>query len=121
MAKARKDALEQRIAEAAQIFATEVVSLIGQMTLDDLALFSGGGGGGSGAGVRALKNAFAGRSLQGASSVATAAGLTTKRRRSWPICGLPGCGKSYYPASGKARLCYEHFLGSGGTHPSKRK
>lgn len=44
-----------------------------------------------------------------------------RRRRRWPTCGETGCAKAYYPASGTARQCYDHFLRAGGKHPSKRR
>ena len=44
-----------------------------------------------------------------------------RRRRNWPTCIEPGCTGRYYPASGTARLCYKHFIASGGRHPSRKK
>lgn len=43
------------------------------------------------------------------------------KRRSWPTCIEANCKGRYYPASGTARLCYKHFIASGGRHPSRRK
>ncbi len=110
MAKAQIETagLESKIAELAQSFAREVVALINGATMEEL--------------VRL------GSVVQTGSLRVTAPliGRTTliapvKRKRSWPTCGEPGCTNSYYPASGTARLCYKHFLASGGRHPSKKK
>ena len=52
---------------------------------------------------------------------AVSTGPAVKRKRNWPSCGEAGCSGSYYPASGTARLCYNHFIASGGLHPSKKR
>jgi hypothetical protein len=116
MAKAQRHALERRIAEAAQVFATEVVSLIGSLTLDDLGELSATGA--LPASARARRGSILTRSAR---SLTGSVAVAPKRRRSWPTCDIPGCTHRYYPASGRAHLCYEHFLESGGKHPSQRK
>lgn len=106
MAKAQiaTQALEDRISEVAQLFAREVVALINSATMDELLRL--------GSQVQSGQFRIT-RPLLGAPIV--------KRRRSWPTCGEPNCSNSYYPASGTARLCYKHFIASGGRHPSKKK
>jgi len=37
-----------------------------------------------------------------------------KKKRNWPMCSVPACGKKMYPGSGKNRLCYGHHLDAGG-------
>src|SRR5690349_21850234 len=99
--------LEARIAELAQSFAQEVVALIHGATMEDLLRL----GSAVQSGQLRLSAPLIGR---------TTLIAPIKRKRSWPTCGEPGCQNSYYPASGTARLCYKHFLASGGRHPSKK-
>lgn len=110
MAKAQieNEGLENRIAEIAQGFARQVVALINSATMEDLLRLGGAAGSGT---YRLASTAPARTTLLGAA----------KRKRSWPTCGEVGCDNSYYPASGTARLCYKHFIDSGGRHPSKKK
>ena len=42
------------------------------------------------------------------------------RKRAWPVCSVAGCGKKFFGPSGSARLCYEHYVESGGQHPARR-
>jgi hypothetical protein len=39
---------------------------------------------------------------------------TKKKKRDWPKCTDPGCDKNVYMPSGSAKLCYQHYLESGG-------
>jgi hypothetical protein len=103
MAKATKEGLEAAIEQAARSFANEVIELISHATVNE------------------LMNIGVGRSPSPGGAAAAATAGHPRRRRSWPVCGVTDCGKAYYPASGKARLCYEHFLQQGGKHPSKRR
>ncbi len=98
--------LEDKIAEAAQIFATEIITLVGAMTLDDIRDWSKD--------PRAAKNRSDGAATPQRAESA-------ERKRSWPVCDLPGCKNPYFPASGMKRMCYEHFIQAGGKHPSQRK
>lgn len=104
--------LETQIAAMATQFAREVVALISSATVDDLMNVAARGDGSLPAGGPAAYP-----------RLTTTAGIIApiRRKRRWPTCGEPGCKNSYYPASGTARLCYQHFLASGGRHPSKRK
>lgn len=103
MAKSQLDqeGLEQRISEIAQSFVHEIVTVISSATVEELMSLTNG---------RVLRL-----------STPALSAMPVKRKRSWPTCGEPGCKNSYYPASGTARLCYKHFLASGGRHPSKKK
>lgn len=102
---------EDQIMAMATQFAREVVALISSATVDDLMNVANRGGGALAAGPVPYPH------------LTSTAGVLApvRRKRRWPTCGEPNCKNSYYPASGTARLCYQHFLASGGRHPSKRK
>ena len=44
-----------------------------------------------------------------------------RKPRTWPTCSAPGCSNRKYPASGKARLCYRHFIEQGGVPARLRR
>jgi hypothetical protein len=48
------------------------------------------------------------------------AARATGRKRAWPVCSVAGCGKKFFGPSGSSRLCYEHYVASGGQHPARR-
>ena len=104
MAKSHMDqqGLEKRISDIAQSFARGIVTVLGSATVEELL---------------GLSSARASTFRPGASAFIA----PIRRKRSWPTCGESGCKNAYYPASGTARLCYKHFLASGGKHPSKAK
>jgi hypothetical protein len=97
------ETLENRIAEIAQSFARQVISVMSTATMDELLRV--------GAAARNGHLPLARPSLIPG----------PRRRRNWPTCIEPGCSGRYYPASGTARLCYQHFIASGGRHPSRKK
>jgi len=73
--------------------------------------------------VRAAKPAEkkepAGKHAPGKTAPAPAATPTTKR--AWPTCTAPGCTNRCFPTSGRARLCYQHFVAAGGLPPLSKK
>lgn len=98
--------VESGIQAAARRFASEVLSLLRSATVQDILTFGGGA-------VPAPRPK--------ALAPANAKAPPQRKPRVQPPCTAEGCSNRYYPASGKRRLCYEHFLKAGGVHPSKKK
>ena len=113
MAKAPIDrhGIEAQIAQLATQFAQSVVAVIGGATVEELLHIARRQGSPSRLPAPTAHPRATLLSVPG----------TIKRRRRWPTCGEPGCSSSYYPASGTSHLCYQHFLASGGRHPSKKR
>ena len=97
----QRQQLEMRIMDIAQTFARQVIEAVNSSTMEELQSMQDKG---MPVAVRIPRYPHG-----------------PVKRRSWPTCIEAGCKGRYYPASGTARLCYKHFIESGGRHPSRRK
>lgn len=128
--KTTKTDLETAIQQAADRFAMEILELVRNATVDELAALTS---------VQAALDARKtspgkatatrkrGRPAQAEGAVTTraatrkrgrppgaSAAKKPRKKRAWPKCTSPGCDKNVYMPSGDKKMCYQHYLEAGG-------
>lgn len=103
-----KDGLEQIAAK----FATEIIELIRETTLDELLDVMGK----RAPAASTAKSAPAKRRGRPPKVVVAAAEKkpAARKKRVWPTCTAEGCEANVYMPSGDKKMCYKHHLESGG-------
>jgi len=103
-----KDGLEQ----IAQKFATEIIELIRDTTLDELIGVMQADAPAT-PGRKPAKRR--GRPAKAAKAVAAdKPAAKARKKRAWPTCSVDGCDTNVYMPSGDKKMCYKHHIESGG-------
>lgn len=130
--KSTKSRLEDAIQEAARRFALDLMGVIRSATVEDLASLKGVGGEAApapakrrGRPPKAAVEAAPKRRGRPPKKVVEEAVVEApveapveakkpRKKRAWPTCSAPDCGKNVYMPSGPLKMCYQHYLEQGG-------
>ena len=109
--------LQDAINDAIASFTEELIAIILQATVEELAGVLPEPTREPPAAPEAIEDADAGKGQdeepKPVSRAPAAPGEKTHKTRTWPTCSAPGCTSKMYGPSGGKRLCYQHHLEAG--------